>query len=89
MEMVCGTTGTPTSDCIVNESLWDPGALAARSFDSLASSSSWSLQTRYAARVHCSQHVLTAHSERSTWRATWRVDQPAVFMPMVSPSQTL
>ncbi|GFT39988.1 uncharacterized protein TNCV_12311 [Trichonephila clavipes] len=34
-------------------------------------------------RVHCSQQFLTAHSERSTWPATWRVDQPAVFIPMI------
>ncbi|GFX27033.1 uncharacterized protein TNCV_439391 [Trichonephila clavipes] len=31
-------------------------------------------------RVHCSQQFLTAHSERSTWPATLRVDQPAVFI---------
>ncbi|GFU55216.1 uncharacterized protein TNCV_427171 [Trichonephila clavipes] len=36
-------------------------------------------------RVHCSQQFLTAHSERSTWPATRRVDQPAVFNPMISP----
>ncbi|GFY16735.1 uncharacterized protein TNCV_2788571 [Trichonephila clavipes] len=36
-------------------------------------------------RVHCSQQFLTAHSERSTWPATWRVDQPAVFIPMIRP----
>ncbi|GFX30610.1 uncharacterized protein TNCV_4861341 [Trichonephila clavipes] len=40
-------------------------------------------------RVHCSQQFLTAHSERSTWPATRRVDQPAVFIPMIRPlSQT-
>ncbi|GFT92515.1 uncharacterized protein TNCV_1480341 [Trichonephila clavipes] len=36
-------------------------------------------------RVHCSQQLLTAHSERFTWPATWRVDQPAVFIPMIRP----
>ncbi|GFT99653.1 uncharacterized protein TNCV_1140471 [Trichonephila clavipes] len=36
-------------------------------------------------RVHCSQQFLTAHSERSTWPATRRVDQPAVFIPMKTP----
>ncbi|GFV87734.1 uncharacterized protein TNCV_780161 [Trichonephila clavipes] len=36
-------------------------------------------------RVHCSQQFLTAHSERSTWPATRRVDQPAVFIPMIRP----
>ncbi|GFY21777.1 uncharacterized protein TNCV_1169211 [Trichonephila clavipes] len=36
-------------------------------------------------RVHCSQQFLTAHSERSTWPATRRVNQPAVFIPMIRP----
>ncbi|GFX81473.1 uncharacterized protein TNCV_143231 [Trichonephila clavipes] len=36
-------------------------------------------------RVHCSHQFLTAHSERSTWSATWRVDQPAIFIPMIRP----
>ncbi|GFX61927.1 uncharacterized protein TNCV_3777381 [Trichonephila clavipes] len=36
-------------------------------------------------RVHCSQQFLTAHYERSTCPATWRVDQPAVFIPMIRP----
>ncbi|GFV74540.1 uncharacterized protein TNCV_5129821 [Trichonephila clavipes] len=36
-------------------------------------------------RVHCSQQFLTEHSERSTWPATRRVDQPAVFIPMIRP----
>ncbi|GFW66737.1 uncharacterized protein TNCV_1371691 [Trichonephila clavipes] len=36
-------------------------------------------------RVHCSQQFLTAHSELSTWPATRRVDQPAVFIPMIRP----
>ncbi|GFV12714.1 uncharacterized protein TNCV_1366841 [Trichonephila clavipes] len=35
--------------------------------------------------VHCYQQFLTAHSERSTWPATRRVDQPAVFIPMIRP----
>ncbi|GFY26039.1 uncharacterized protein TNCV_1917891 [Trichonephila clavipes] len=36
-------------------------------------------------RVHCSKQFLSAHSERSTWPATWCVDQPAVFIPMIRP----
>ncbi|GFX94173.1 uncharacterized protein TNCV_4292181 [Trichonephila clavipes] len=36
-------------------------------------------------RVHCSQQFLTAHSERSTWPATRRVDQPAVFILVIRP----
>ncbi|GFV08122.1 uncharacterized protein TNCV_1047511 [Trichonephila clavipes] len=39
-------------------------------------------------RVHCSQQFLTAHSERSTWPATWCVNQPAVFIPISGFSQT-
>ncbi|GFS66113.1 uncharacterized protein TNCV_2510961 [Trichonephila clavipes] len=36
-------------------------------------------------RVHCSQQFLTAHYERSIWLATRRVDQPAVFIPIIRP----
>ncbi|GFU87210.1 uncharacterized protein TNCV_1059221 [Trichonephila clavipes] len=36
-------------------------------------------------RVHCCQQFLTAHSKRSTWPATRRVDHPAVFIPMIRP----
>ncbi|GFT95074.1 uncharacterized protein TNCV_1473361 [Trichonephila clavipes] len=36
-------------------------------------------------RVHSYQQFLTAHSVRSTWSATRRVDQPAVFIPMIRP----
>ncbi|GFV34108.1 uncharacterized protein TNCV_3630731 [Trichonephila clavipes] len=36
-------------------------------------------------RVHCSQQFLTALSVRTTWPATRRVDQPAVFIPMLKP----
>ncbi|GFU65116.1 uncharacterized protein TNCV_3177211 [Trichonephila clavipes] len=36
-------------------------------------------------RVHCSQQFQTAHSERSTWPETRRVDQAAVFIPMIRP----
>ncbi|GFT38892.1 uncharacterized protein TNCV_1585801 [Trichonephila clavipes] len=38
-----------------------------------------------ASRVHCFQQFLTAHSERSTRPETRRVDQPAVFIPMIRP----
>ncbi|GFW32748.1 uncharacterized protein TNCV_3679961 [Trichonephila clavipes] len=36
-------------------------------------------------RVHCFHQFVTAHSERSTWSATWRVYQPAFFIPMIRP----
>ncbi|GFY23539.1 transposable element Tcb1 transposase [Trichonephila clavipes] len=35
--------------------------------------------------LHGSKQFLTAHSERSTWPATPRVDQPAIFIPMIRP----
>ncbi|GFT41971.1 uncharacterized protein TNCV_1668051 [Trichonephila clavipes] len=31
-------------------------------------------------RVHCYQQFVTSHSERSTWPATRRVNQPVVFI---------
>ncbi|GBL95861.1 Stearoyl-CoA desaturase 5 [Araneus ventricosus] len=43
--------------------------------------------TPHVSTISC-PHVLTAHSERWTWRATRHVDQPAVFMPMMPSSQT-
>ncbi|GFX74771.1 uncharacterized protein TNCV_3122001 [Trichonephila clavipes] len=36
-------------------------------------------------RAHRSQQFITAHSERSTWPVTHRVNQPAVFIPMIRP----
>ncbi|GFW86744.1 uncharacterized protein TNCV_2808991 [Trichonephila clavipes] len=36
-------------------------------------------------RVHSSHQFLTTHSERSTWPAKRRVDQPAVSIPMIMP----
>ncbi|GFV71679.1 uncharacterized protein TNCV_3534691 [Trichonephila clavipes] len=36
-------------------------------------------------RRSCSQQFLTAHSERSTWPETRRIDQPEVFIPMIRP----
>ncbi|GFW09180.1 uncharacterized protein TNCV_2101341 [Trichonephila clavipes] len=36
-------------------------------------------------RVHCSQKFQTAHSDRYPWRATRRIDQPAVFIPIIMP----
>ncbi|GFW42473.1 uncharacterized protein TNCV_4256681 [Trichonephila clavipes] len=36
-------------------------------------------------RVHCFQQFQTAQSERSTWPASRRVDQPAVFILLIRP----
>ncbi|GFX28495.1 uncharacterized protein TNCV_1153041 [Trichonephila clavipes] len=90
LEIVCGTIATPTSARIV-ERVTVGSASACRTI--LRSSllvvflvtpdpifRAW-----VPSRVHCYQQFLTAHSERSTWQATWRVDQPSVFIPMIKP----
>ncbi|GFV88233.1 integrase catalytic domain-containing protein, partial [Trichonephila clavipes] len=90
MESVCGTIDTPTSARIV-ERVTVGSTSACRTI--LRSSllvvflvtpdpvfRAW-----VPSHVHCSQQFLTAHSERSTWPATRRVDQPAVFIPMIRP----
>ncbi|GBN22210.1 hypothetical protein AVEN_152562-1 [Araneus ventricosus] len=95
--MVCGTIGTPTSDCIV-ERVNVGSTCACRTIlrsprlivflvapDPVR-------RTWVPSRVHCFQLVLTAHSERSTWRATRPVNlawhhgrNDAIFMPMKRP----
>ncbi|GFU81444.1 uncharacterized protein TNCV_2390591 [Trichonephila clavipes] len=90
LEIVCGTIPTPTSARIV-ERVTVGSTSASRTI--LRSSflvvflvapdpvfRAW-----VPSHVHCSQQFLTAHSERSTWPATWHVDQPAVFIPMIRP----
>ncbi|GFY22619.1 uncharacterized protein TNCV_2178801 [Trichonephila clavipes] len=90
LEIVCGTIDTPTSARIV-ERVTGGSTSACRTI--LRSSllvvflvtpgpvfRAW-----VPSRVHCSQQFLTAHSERSTWPETRRVDQPAVFIPMIRP----
>ncbi|GFV50525.1 uncharacterized protein TNCV_4032451 [Trichonephila clavipes] len=77
LEIVCGTIATPTSARIV-ERVTVGSTSACRKI--LRSSllpvflvapdpvfRAW-----VPSRVHCSQQFLTAHSERSTWPATWR-----------------
>ncbi|GFT63603.1 uncharacterized protein TNCV_870551 [Trichonephila clavipes] len=89
-EIVCGTIATPTSTRIV-ERVTVGSTSACRTI--IRSSHlvvflvapdpvfrAWVLS-----RIHCSQQFLTTHSERFTWPATWRVDQPAVFIPMIRP----
>ncbi|GFT93389.1 uncharacterized protein TNCV_337541 [Trichonephila clavipes] len=86
LEIVCETIATPTSDRIV-ERVTVGSTSACRTI--LRSSflvvflvapdpvfRAW-----VPSHVHCSQEFLTAHSERSTWR----VDQPAVFLPIIRP----
>ncbi|GFU63415.1 uncharacterized protein TNCV_44611 [Trichonephila clavipes] len=90
LEIVCGTIATPTSARMV-ERVTVGSTSTCRTI--LRSSllvvflvtpdpvfRAWVLY-----RVHCSHQFLKAHSERSTWLATQRVDQPAVFIPMIRP----
>ncbi|GFV34612.1 uncharacterized protein TNCV_1449181 [Trichonephila clavipes] len=90
LEIVCGTIATPTSARII-ERVNVGSTSACRTI--LPSSllvvflvtpdpvfRAW-----VPSRVHYAKQFLTAHSERSTWPATRRVDQPAVFIPMIRP----
>ncbi|GFV24876.1 uncharacterized protein TNCV_883441 [Trichonephila clavipes] len=86
LEIVCGTIATPTSARIV-ERVTVGSTSACRTFlrSSLLVVFLIAPDPWVPYRVHCSQQFLTAHSERSTWPATLRVDQPAVFIPMIRP----
>ncbi|PRD27608.1 UNVERIFIED_CONTAM: hypothetical protein NCL1_34881 [Trichonephila clavipes] len=88
LEIVCGTIATPTSARIV-ERVTVGSTSACRMI--LRSSvlvvclvapdpvfCAW-----VPSRVHCFQQFLTVHSKRCTWPATRRVDQPAVFIPII------
>ncbi|GFY21770.1 uncharacterized protein TNCV_1169141 [Trichonephila clavipes] len=90
LEIVCGTIATPTSARIV-ERVTVGSTSACRTI--LRSSllvvflvapdpvfCAW-----VPSRAHYFQQFLTAHSERSTWPATPRVNPPAVFIPMIRP----
>ncbi|GFV70738.1 uncharacterized protein TNCV_2023021 [Trichonephila clavipes] len=90
LEIVCGTIIVPTSARIV-ERVTVGSTSACRTI--LRSSllvvflvaPNPVFRAWLASRVHCSHQFLTAHSERSTWPATRRVDQPAVFISMIRP----
>ncbi|GFW76840.1 uncharacterized protein TNCV_59381 [Trichonephila clavipes] len=90
LEMFCGTITTPTSARIV-ELVTVGSTSAGRTI--LRSSflvvflvaPDTVLSVWVPSRVDCSQQFLRAHSDRSTWPATWRVDQPALFIPMIRP----
>ncbi|GFW11264.1 uncharacterized protein TNCV_3807841 [Trichonephila clavipes] len=90
LEIVFGTIATPTSARIV-ERVTVGSTRACRTI--LRSSllvvfyvaPDPVFRTWVPSRVHYSQQFLTAHSERSTWPATRRVDQPAIFIPMIRP----
>ncbi|GFX02654.1 uncharacterized protein TNCV_2010981 [Trichonephila clavipes] len=88
LEIVCGTIATPTSAHIVERvTVGSSSACHTILRSSLLvvflDAPDPDFRTWVPSRVHCSQQFLTAHSERSTWPATRRVDQPAVFIPMI------
>ncbi|GFW70559.1 uncharacterized protein TNCV_1623921 [Trichonephila clavipes] len=91
-EIVCGTIATPTSAPIV-ERVTVRSTSACRTIlrSSLlvvflvAPDQVFRAWVPSRSRVHCFQQFLTALSERSTWLATRRVYQPAVFIPMIRP----
>ncbi|GFV42966.1 uncharacterized protein TNCV_2661611 [Trichonephila clavipes] len=90
LEIVCGAIATPTSAHIV-ERVTVVSTSACRTIlrSSLLVVFLISPDPVFRAwvpsRVHCSQQFLTAYSELSTRPATRRVDQPAVFIPMIRP----
>ncbi|GFT87884.1 uncharacterized protein TNCV_799861 [Trichonephila clavipes] len=90
MEIACGTIATPTSARIVERvTVGSTSACHTILRSSLLVVFPVAPDPVFRAwvpsRVHCSQQFLTTHSERSTWPATWRVDQRAVFIPMIRP----
>ncbi|GFV96023.1 uncharacterized protein TNCV_2096911 [Trichonephila clavipes] len=84
MEIVCGTIATPTSARIFRRVTVG----STRACRTILQSSllvvflvvpdpvfhAW-----VPSRVHCSQQFPTAHSDRTTWSLTRRVNQPAVL----------
>ncbi|GFX32776.1 uncharacterized protein TNCV_889141 [Trichonephila clavipes] len=88
LEIVCGTVATPTSAHIVERvTVGSSSACHTILRSSLLLVFLVTPDPVFRAwvpsRVHCCQQFLTAHSERSTWPATRRVDQPTVFIPMI------
>ncbi|GFW73727.1 uncharacterized protein TNCV_1541811 [Trichonephila clavipes] len=90
LEIVCGTIDTSTSARIV-ERITVESTSACRTIlrSSLLVVFLVSPDPVFRAWIPCyyhfSQQFLTVHSERSTYPATRRVDQPAVFIPMIRP----
>ncbi|GFX05715.1 uncharacterized protein TNCV_3198321 [Trichonephila clavipes] len=90
LEIVCGTIATPTSARIVERiSVGSTSACRTILRSSLLVvflvAPDPVFRTWVPSRVYCYQQFLTAHLERSTWPATRRVDQPAIFIPMIRP----
>ncbi|GFT20049.1 uncharacterized protein TNCV_4994421 [Trichonephila clavipes] len=90
LESVCGTIAMPTSACLV-ERVTVVSTSACRTIRRSSLLVVFLVTPDpvfrgwVPSRVHCSQQFLTAHSERSTWPATRRVDEPSVFNPMIRP----
>ncbi|GFV39710.1 uncharacterized protein TNCV_3904651 [Trichonephila clavipes] len=79
LEIVCGTIATPTSARIVERvTVGSTSACCTIIRSSLLVvflvTPDPAFRAWVPSRVHFSQQFLTAHSERSTWPATWRVD---------------
>ncbi|GFV47442.1 uncharacterized protein TNCV_4830981 [Trichonephila clavipes] len=79
LEIVCGTIVTPASARIVERVT--VGSTSARRTILRSSlhvvfliATALVFRAWVPSRVHCSQQFLKAHSERSTWAATWHVD---------------
>ncbi|GFU99025.1 HTH_Tnp_Tc3_2 domain-containing protein [Trichonephila clavipes] len=90
LEIVCGTIATPTSAPIIERvTVGSPSAYRTILRSSLLVvflvAPDPVFRSWVPSRVHCSQQFITAHSERSTWPATWCADQPSVFIPMIRP----
>ncbi|GFW04450.1 uncharacterized protein TNCV_878191 [Trichonephila clavipes] len=90
LEIVCGTIATLTSSRIVERvTVGFTSAYRTILRSSLLVVFLVALDPFFRAwlpsRVHYSQQFLTAHYKRSTWPASRRVDQPAVFNPMIRP----
>ncbi|GFX97938.1 uncharacterized protein TNCV_4905891 [Trichonephila clavipes] len=90
LEIVCGTVATPTSARIVER--FTVGSTSACRMILQSSllvvflvAPDPVFHAWVPSRVLCSQQFLTAHSERSTFPATRRVGQPAVFILMIRP----
>ncbi|GFV73168.1 uncharacterized protein TNCV_3113161 [Trichonephila clavipes] len=90
LEIVCGTIATPTSAHVVERvTVWSTSACRTILQSSLLVVILVALDPVFRAwvpsRVHCFQQFLTAHSERSPWPATRRVDHSALFISMIRP----
>ncbi|GFT64844.1 uncharacterized protein TNCV_2256741 [Trichonephila clavipes] len=90
LEIVCGTIATPTSARIVERVIVGSTSACRTILRSsflvvILVTPDPVFRAWVPSRVHYSQQFLTAHSERSTWPATQRVDEPAVFIPMIRP----